>query len=522
MNNIKDFFVENKKLVMMTASILMGIFIIFSVIVIISSTSGKKSNDNNQKGTDDATTKNIVEDETSTTLNTSEEEGKIDETTQAEKETEPPVDPYTLPYAIRVNRAMNCITVYSKDSQGKFTVPEKAITCSTGKDFGDNATPLGNYTTLVSYKWLLMVDNSYGQYAYRFYGPYLFHSVPYFSKDKGNLEWEQYNKLGEVASLGCVRMNCRDAIWLIEKCREGTLVEIYDDTTSPGPLGKPDTIKIPSDSPYRGWDPTDPEKNNPWHAFSASITAQKTVTVEEGSTLQKVLTAAKYTAKDTCGNDITSKVTYDHNIKLDTVGTYKLTLNVTDAIDSKATIDVEVKIIKKQEATTPTTPKSTSVKITVQKMEVTVDVGSDINAVLALVGATAKDSNGKSVAVTPKHNIDFNTADKYELTLEATDTSRNTDTVVVKVIVKAKETEKKESSITAEETITVRVDSTIDEIKAAANAKATDINGDDITNKITPVNTIDTSIAGEYTLTLGVVDSNGSKKTTDVKVIVIN
>ena len=39
---------------------------------------------------------------------------------------------------------------------------------------------------------------------------YLFHSVPYYSMNKGDLEDGQYNKLGDYASLGCVRMCVRD------------------------------------------------------------------------------------------------------------------------------------------------------------------------------------------------------------------------------------------------------------------------------------------------------------------------
>ncbi len=522
MNNIKDFFVENKKLVMWTASVLVGIFAIFAVIVIISGSSGKKSDDTAMsKIIDDSTTDNIAEDDTSTSFHASQEEGRIDETTAEEEETDPPVDPYTLPYAIKVNRAMNCITVYSKDNEGKFTVPAKAITCSTGKDFGDNATPLGNYTTLVSYNWLLMVDNSYGQYAYRFYGPYLFHSVPYYSKDKGNLEWEQYNKLGEVASLGCVRMNCKDAIWLIENCPIGTMVEVYDDPTSPGPLGKPDTIKIPEGSPNRGWDPTDPDPANPWHAFSASLTAQKTtVTVETGSTIQKVLTAAKYTAKDTCGNDITNKVTYEHDIKFDTVGTYKLTLNVTDAIDSKATLDVVVKVTKKQEIpTTPTqTTPRTSAKITAEET-VTVEVGSSIEEVLLAAKYKATDSYGKDITdkVKPEENpqIEFYIPGKYKLTLNVTDNYGSKAALVINVIVN-----ETEAQINAETTVTVSVNSTEQQVLALANYTATDIDGTDITDKVTwefdkPFGTV-----GEYTLTLSVNDLNNNKKRVEVKVIV--
>ena len=39
---------------------------------------------------------------------------------------------------------------------------------------------------------------------------------------------------------------------------------MYSDSEEAGLLGKPEAIKIPEDSPYRGWDPTDNDVNNPW------------------------------------------------------------------------------------------------------------------------------------------------------------------------------------------------------------------------------------------------------------------
>ena len=92
----------------------------------------------------------------------------------------------------------------------------------------------------------------------------MFHSVPYYSKDAGNLEWEQYNLLGQSASMGCVRLCVEDAKWIYDNCKRGTKVVVYVDEENPGPLGKPNFVPISGTSPYRGWDPTDPKPNNPW------------------------------------------------------------------------------------------------------------------------------------------------------------------------------------------------------------------------------------------------------------------
>ena len=164
------------------------------------------------------------------------------------------------PYYIRINRALNCVTVYTAGDDGSYSVPYKAFVCSTG-----DATPLGTYNTTAKYRWLSLYGGVYGQYATRIVGAILFHSVPYFTENPGDLEYEEYNKLGTAASLGCVRLCVRDVLWIYENCPVGTTVEFYDDYSSPGPLGKPVPLTIDTSSDKRGWDPTDPDPSNPWN-----------------------------------------------------------------------------------------------------------------------------------------------------------------------------------------------------------------------------------------------------------------
>ena len=63
--------------------------------------------------------------------------------------------------------------------------------------------------------------------------------------------------------MGCVRLTTKDAKWIADNCPTGTTVEIYDDD-NPGPLGKPQAEKLDSGDPKKGWDPTDPDEENPW------------------------------------------------------------------------------------------------------------------------------------------------------------------------------------------------------------------------------------------------------------------
>ena len=174
-----------------------------------------------------------------------------------------------FPYYICVNRKQNMIIVYTMDDDGYYTVPYKAFVCSVGLPDPENDgavnTPIGTFNTTNQYTWRLLEGNVYGQYATRIVDHILFHSVPYYEQSKDTLEWEEYNKLGQAASLGCIRMTVEDAKWIYDNCPKGTTVTIYEsDKTEP--FEKPEAQKIPEDSPYRGWDPTDPDPENPWNS----------------------------------------------------------------------------------------------------------------------------------------------------------------------------------------------------------------------------------------------------------------
>lgn len=167
----------------------------------------------------------------------------------------------SLPFYIRVNVAANTVNVYTHDNDGNYNIPLYAFVCSTGSATMHSGTyRLSNYT-----RWRSLFGGVYGQYGITISGDILFHSVPYYSKNVNDLEYQEYNKLGTAASMGCVRLCVRDVKWLYDYTTTGTLCEMYDDADNPGPLGKPSSIIIDVNSPNRGWDPTDPDPNNPWN-----------------------------------------------------------------------------------------------------------------------------------------------------------------------------------------------------------------------------------------------------------------
>ncbi len=194
------------------------------------------------------------------------------------------------PYAIRVNRAMNTVTIYTLDEAGQYTIPVKAMVCSTARP--GHTTPLGEFR-LEAYRseWRLMFDGTYGQYATCFYGNFLFHSICYADDSHDAMVRESYNKLGEPASMGCVRLQTIDAKWIYDNCGAGTPVTVYDDYDSPGPLGKPEPIfdEI-TEEMYNGWDPSDPAPGNPWHTAPVTVLELSeqvlTLTAGEGAALE--------------------------------------------------------------------------------------------------------------------------------------------------------------------------------------------------------------------------------------------
>lgn len=171
-------------------------------------------------------------------------------------------------YYIKVNYGANVVTIYKKDSSGKYTVPVKAMVCSTGK-----ATPTsGTYKMSNKYRWHQLNGGVYGQYCSRITGHILFHSVPYKTNSPDTLKYVAYDKLGTKASAGCIRLTVADAYWIYANCASGTYVEFYS-SADPGPLGKPSAQKIASNEACRNWDPTDPLPNNPWKGYTEPTVA---------------------------------------------------------------------------------------------------------------------------------------------------------------------------------------------------------------------------------------------------------
>ena len=224
----------------------------------------------------------------------------------------------TPAYYIKVNKQCNTVTVYGKNKKGKYTVPVKAFVCSAGE-----YTPLGTFKTSNKYTWRALVENTWGQYATRITGSILFHSVPYTKMSPDSLMKGEYDKLGELASHGCIRLSVMDAKWIYDNCESGTLVTIYE-SEDPGPLGKPEGRKIGDEAT---WDPTDIwSEGNPFDNYLPRIVGKSVVTVESA---EEYYEAEEIKAYSSIGYEITESLVSEGEV-LDTPGVYRIVYSITD------------------------------------------------------------------------------------------------------------------------------------------------------------------------------------------------
>ena len=121
-------------------------------------------------------------------------------------------------FRIDVNLTAQLVSVYYSDNL------IKSLKCSGGT--AENPTVTGTFTTnqKIYYAWVSKF-NMGAYYWVRFYGAYLFHSVP-FDKN-GNIIVQEASKIGTPASHGCVRMALEDAKWFYETLPLGAKVTIH-------------------------------------------------------------------------------------------------------------------------------------------------------------------------------------------------------------------------------------------------------------------------------------------------------
>ena len=127
-----------------------------------------------------------------------------------------------LPYRVEVSIDQQTVAVYHLNDQGSYDL-EQQFTCSTGLG---NSTPRGIFLDgYPANRWHYFKKfDCWAQYSFEIEGNILFHSVLYSDKDESTLRKGSVYALGSPASHGCIRLSVKNAKWLFEHCKRGSLV----------------------------------------------------------------------------------------------------------------------------------------------------------------------------------------------------------------------------------------------------------------------------------------------------------
>lgn len=164
--------------------------------------------------------------------------------------------PKSTRYLLEVNLSDNVVVAYARDGRKGYTIPAKVMICSGGMK--GHRTITGNFPILrKAGRWHVLRYNSYGQYATRIRGPYLFHSVTY---DRyGNhysLQAKEYKKLGKSASHGCIRLQVKDAKWIYDNSSRCS-AKLFYKKNKKIPFPAPKAVKIGKTKGGKYYDRTD-------------------------------------------------------------------------------------------------------------------------------------------------------------------------------------------------------------------------------------------------------------------------
>ncbi len=166
-----------------------------------------------------------------------------------------------------------CVVAY--EAQDGEWVEQRAMICSTGRRKG--STPVGSYKITDRYEYKILgtgETHCYGFWACRFSHHHLFHSVPISidagrDRDKAHrmCDMHKFEKLGSVASDGCVRLTVESAKWIYDWTETRKVAVRVTNDAGPTPEKPPAVIWAEpyTDKNGYGWDPTDPDPNNPYH-----------------------------------------------------------------------------------------------------------------------------------------------------------------------------------------------------------------------------------------------------------------
>lgn len=240
-----------------------------------------------------------------------------------------------LKYLLKVNKTKQRMQIYkyTLDINDKQLV--KTFSCSVASDIKP-----GKYITSKSYKWVR--NGRWHKYNTHFGKNSFIQSSDYSYHGNSYLLDESYDSIGASRATGAnITLLAADAYWVSKHCGNAEIVEVVKGSFN-DEIGKVDTDKVARGSNC-GWDPTDPEKQNPYKKMKKGTVVQgdETVTVEKDSKLDYL---KNLIALDDDGNDITSTLKYD-KFNTKKKGSYVVTYTGMTKSGKKLEIDQVFKVI---------------------------------------------------------------------------------------------------------------------------------------------------------------------------------
>ncbi|WP_053002612.1 immunoglobulin-like domain-containing protein [Kordia jejudonensis] len=201
------------------------------------------------------------------------------------------------------------------------------------------------------------------------------------------------------------------------------------------------------------------------------------------------------TATDTVDGDLTNAIIISGSVNTAVAGTYTIRYNVSDAAGNAATeVTRTVNVIADTIAPIITLNGSETINL-------------NINETYTELGATATDNVDGNLTpnITTSGSVDTSTAGTYIISYQVSDTAGNTSQIIRTVNVLA-DTTAPVIVLNGNATINLNVGDTYTEL----GATATDNIDGNLTNGIVTTGTVDTSVAGSYTVNYTVSDSSGN------------
>lgn len=266
-------------------------------------------------------------------------------------------------YDIEVNKRLSAVIIYqySKDKKTKEQI--KVFRCCVGEDLTKGEFRIGKkYSWLDIYQGWHKYNTSIGKGAW-------IHSSIYKDKYDYRLSKPSYNSLGKAPAYGkSILLSAGDAAWIYNNCKEGTKVSILK--------GKKKDVLTKSPEPvaalysYCGWDPTDPDKNNPYQRIKNGrvVKGLSTLSVEKGN---KPDYFGNIIALGKKGKVITKRLKYNE-IDYSRVGTYTVNYKYKAKDGTKYKVSQKIKV-------TDTTPPKVWCAKTLYTLEVKSSSPDDIN-----------------------------------------------------------------------------------------------------------------------------------------------